>query len=1240
MAAPPKGSGGIYEVVVDRPVAISMVFIAAVVFGVVSYTRLPLNLFPDLTYPTLTVRTEYPGAAPEEVETQVCRPLEEELSTIPGLVEISSISRAELGDVILEFDWDTNMDEVSQMARERMSRMMLPAETQRPILLRYDPSLDPILRIGITGGDNEYLLRHLSENIVKRKLEVLSGVAAVKVRGGLEREIAIELDEGLLAKRGLTIEGVAGRLAAENLNLAGGSIKEGDTEYLIRTLNEFRSVEEIREVLIPCPDGTPTRLGDLGTVTASHREREVVGHIDGTSSVEIRVYREADANVVRVARSVKAALFGAPGVQRQIAMIENAIEKEQARREGGGGLLGRLAGDDDSAAEGERSDAPAAAETETEAETESEAGEKKPGLSFGPGGGEGGPDKLEQLETALADLEEMQRKAGVVRYHVPEGVELHLVGDQSAFIEDSLRDVRGAALIGGLLAVLIIFLFLRDVWSTLIISVAIPLSVVMTFTPMFLSGVSLNLMSLGGLALGIGMLVDSSIVVLESIYRCREEGDEPRAAAVRGAREVAAAVAASTFTTVAVFFPIVFVKGVAGQLFGNLALTVVFSLLASLCVALFLIPMLAARRLGTGSRAVVRFGRFQAFGPVQAWQQLRHGLGSVTDFVRRGSGIGKVLRALLSPAAYVYVVLRGVVMLPLSTLTFVGGAIVAVFGKIVVGVGRAVFGGGGKLLGPLLRLFDRAQAGLTAAYTRLLDGALGHRSTVLVIAVLLLLGSVLLAARLGQELIPTVHQGEFDVELSNPVGTPLEETLGTLALVEERIADTPGVAQVMATAGTERTADAELGKGEHTIDLHVRVEGSGRLDRVEQAVQDELRRELGSIPDLEVQVREPTLFSFRAPVEIAVFGHDLTLLRRQVYAVVDEIDDLAQLTDVRTDLRRGFPELRIRYDREQLAARGLDIFTVARAVRDKVEGNVATDLRGRDDRIDVRVRLRPSQVDRVEDIERLNVNPAGNPPIWLTSVAQLEMAEGPSEIRHVDQRRAGLVTAGLAGFDLGGATRSIEQRLERMAWPPEFTYEIRGQSREMEVSLRSLRFALGLAVFLVYVIMAATFESFRHPFVILFSIPLAIVGVIPVLALLRISMSVLVLIGAIVLAGIVVNNAIVLVDYVNQLRRRGLALAEALRTAGQARLRPILITTMTTVLGLLPMAVGVGRGFEIRQSLAVTVIAGLLASTLLTLVVVPVVYHLLAGRDPSPDPTDAAPDATPDTQAAEPADAG
>ena len=1195
---------GIYGVVVSRPVAISMAFLAAVVFGLVSYSRLPLNLFPDLTYPTLTVRTEYPGAAPEEVENQVCRPVEAELATIPSLIEITSISRAELGDVILEFDWDTDMDEVSQMVRERLARLTFPEEVQRPLLLRYDPSLDPILRIGVAGDSDLFLLRHLSEDLVRRRLEVIPGVAAVKIRGGLVREISIDVDQGRLAARGLTIDVVSQRLAAENVNLAGGSIKQGDTEYLIRTLNEFRSAEEIAEVLIPCPDGTPTKLGDIATVQTTHREREVVGHIDGHESVEIRIYREADANIVTVSRAVKETLFGSAEQQAYVQAYQEYLEAEAA-----GELDGVAEGDKDSRA----TDRTQADKDKKRLQRKGGGKRRGRGGKHGGGGGAGGGGLDKPFDPAS---DEFRKMTGFLAWQMPEGTELHTVADQSRFIEDSLSDVKKAALLGGVLAVLIIFLFLRDLWSTLIISLSIPLSVVITFTPMYLAGVSLNLMSLGGLALGIGMLVDSSIVVLESIFRCREEGDGPRAAAIRGAREVAAAVAASTFTTVAVFFPIVFVKGVAGQLFGNLALTVVFSLLASLCVALFLIPMLAARRLDTVPRPATKLGTLQQFGPRAAGRQLVDSLRGLRERFRDAGGLRKLGWLLLLPAGLGYLLVRFVVMLPLSIVTLLLSWIVGLLGKIFVRIARLFGGGGGMLLRPLIRVFDESYNLLEATYLALLDGALAVRGAVLALALVLFIGAVGLAGVLGQELIPAVHQGEFDVELSLPVGTPLDETLRVMEDVETRVGAIEGVERVLATAGTEKTSDAELGKGEHTIDLHVIVVSQGRLDQVEERVQEGIRDRLGEIPGLTVRIREPALFSFRAPVEVAIYEHDLNSLRSQVDGVVDTLSGIRELQDVRTDLRPGFPELRIRYDREQLVARNLDLLAVAQAVRDKVEGNVATDLRGRDDRIDVRVRLRQSQVARLDQVRHLNVNPAGNPPIQLQDVAELTMDEGPSEIRHIDQRRAGLVTASLEDFDLGGASASIDRKLAKKARKQKLEYDIRGQSREMEVSLGSLRFALMLAVFLVYVIMAATFESFRHPFVILFSIPLAIVGVIPVLGVFGIPISVLVLIGGIVLAGIVVNNAIVLVDYVNQLRRRGLSLVEALRTAGRARLRPILITTMTTALGLLPMAVGVGRGYEIRQALAVTVIAGLLASTLLTLVVVPVVYSLLAGRVP------------------------
>jgi len=551
-----------YSFTTTRPVAIFMIVIAVCVFGMVSYDQLALNLMPDISYPSLTVRTEYPGTAPEEVETTISRPIEQELGVVSNLVSISSISKAGFSDIILEFTWDTDMSAAVQDVREKLDQVFLPPETKKPLILRYDPTLDPILRLGLYGEMSLFAQRYIAEEEIKRELETLDGVAAVKVRGGLEEEIRVELNERQLVLLGLNIQEVNQRLAQENINLAGGNLKEGQTEYLVRTLNEFRNENEIENLVIGRRQGVDIRLKDVGTVTRTNKEREVITRVNGKESVEIEIYKEADANIVTVAAAVKDRIFGTAEQQAFVANLKKRAA-EPARQNG-----------------------------------EAKPAEKKDAKD---GQGKG--------DAAAAQAMLMKRMTNFMAYQLPPNTGIELLSDQSTFIKSAVDEVKGTAIMGGILAIVVLYIFLRRVWNTIIVAIAIPISVIATFGPMFMFDVTMNIMSLGGLALGIGMLVDNSIVVLESIHRLREEGHDIVTACVRGTSIVGGAVLASTLTTVAVFFPIVFVKGIAGQIFGDMALTVVFSLLASLAVALFVVPMLASRGIKDEYLADIR-GRF------------------------------------------------------------------------------------------------------------------------------------------------------------------------------------------------------------------------------------------------------------------------------------------------------------------------------------------------------------------------------------------------------------------------------------------------------------------------------------------------------------------------------------------------------------------------------------------------------------------------------------------------------
>ncbi|MCP4915722.1 MAG: efflux RND transporter permease subunit [Proteobacteria bacterium] len=1106
---------GFFRLIASRPVAVLMIFLAEVVFGWVSYAQLPLNLMPDLSYPTLTVRTEYAGAAPEEVEAQVSRLVEEALSTSDGLVGIQSRSRAELSDVVLEFDWGTDMSGASQGVRERIQTIWFGDGIDRPLILHYDPSLDPILRVALsTAPDDEqapsgtaalFMLRELADQEIKRELEALDGVAAVRVRGGLERQVSVEVREDWLAARGVTLDQVTSVLLAENVNIAGGSIREGDTEFLIRTLNEFSTLEEIRDLEVPRSDGTRVPIEDLATVRETWKERQVVSHLGGREAVELEVFKEADANIVEVARRVKQHLGETPMPQ----------------------------------------------------------------------------DGMGQMTAPLRD-------------RLPDGVVFSVLDDQASFIEDAISNLFQTAMLGGFLAVGILFLFLRDVRSTAIIASSIPISVICTFAALHLGGVTLNLMSLGGLALGIGMLVDNSVVVLEAIAVHREAGLGRKEAAIKGTREVAAAVIASTLTTVAVFVPIVFVEGVAGQIFGDLAMAVVFSLLSSLQAALVLVPMLAAREVvrpqGLETLASVWTGaRFGSIGQLkESWSWNRE----------------KPLRFLLLP----YQLFRFSLRLPLEIFAFLFGAVIGFGGRAVSWVGRLVLpwinrvllGGAGVFQSGYQRLADR--------YPTVLRAALDRPGSVLGGAALALFAAFLLSGAVGQELIPEVHQGRFTVATQLPVGTPLDKTVAVTEFVESTILADLDVAQVYSAIGSEGRADARADEGEHSSRVLVQLEPGGDLAGRQAEVAERIRSQLSDVENLDVRIETSSLFTVRTPVEVVVSGQDLDELRIAADAVVDQLTRIGGLRDVRSSLVPGFPEIRIRYQRDLLDRFGLTTRSVATAVRDKVQGAEASRLARGERRVDMVVQLVEADRSSLEDLGRINVNPALDPPIPLSAVAVLEEAAGPSEIRRVDQRRAAVVSANLEGLDLASTQDVITNALRGVDLPSGYDWELAGQTLEMQRSLRSLAFALLLAVFLVYVIMASTFESLTHPFVILFSVPLAAVGVLPALAITGSAMSVVVFIGLIVLAGMVVNNAIVLIDRVNQGRAEGLDAREAVLVAGRARLRPILITTFTTALGLLPLSLGIGAGAEMQQPLALTVIAGLVSSTLLTLVVVPVVY--------------------------------
>lgn len=1107
-----------------RPVAVIMIFLAAVVFGIFSLLRLPLTLMPELSYPTLTVRTEYAGAAPEEIENDVSRPIEEALGVIGGLNKISSISRSGVSDVVLEFVWGMDMAEATQSVLEKLDLVFLPDEAQRPLILHFDPSLDPIMELSFSGTGTRFegesglrRLRRLAELQIKRQLEPIQGVAAVRIRGGLEEEIHVLLEEEQLRRSNISISNVVTQLSQDNINVAGGTIKEGRSEYMVRTLNEFETIQEISDSLVTKIGERKIRISDLGRVKLSHKDRQIKTQTDGGESVLIEIYKEADTNMVTLAKRIKERI----GEVNPEKPVEETTEKQGNRNS--------------------RND-------------------RNKGLA-----------------------EQLFREEGAI---------LKVAADRSLFIESSINEVFSTALFGGVFAILILFLFLRDAKATFIVGISIPISIIMTFAPLKLTGVSLNIMSLGGLALGIGMLVDSSIVVLESIFRCKEEGDDVVRAAIRGTQEVRGAVFASTLTSIAVFFPMVFVAGIAGQIFGDLGISVVTSLLASLIVALFLIPMLASRRpldLSKGSQSGHPWYTFKS------WLQLKKSLRTQKIILAPYFLFRFLIAAILE--------FIGKIILGLFTLI---SYIVAFFKMIVVFIFKII-------AWVPLWIMDRVLNFCQAIYPPVIRWALRNAAVV----ALLVLGCVFwiwaLASKMDTELLPEVHQGEFTFEVSLPVGTPLEETAKALDGVEKAIlANKEHIDTLLVTYGYDVNNTKRSDEGEHTAKFKVLLEPSRNPKILEEKVMARLRQQFEPLPDVNFRVTRPVLFSAATPIEVEIYGTDLKKLRERATATAELLRGLPELSDVESTLKRGAPEIQIRYDRDRLMQYQLNLDTIARLVRAKIKGDEATKFNYKDRRVPILVQLRESNRTSVEDISQITVNPGGEYPIPLESVAELFLDEGPSEVRRIDGSRTAVISANLGNASLGNAVRTIEDTLQKnLDWQGELTYAITGQNEEWERSKGSLYLALFLSLFLVYVIMASQFESLAYPLVIMFTVPLAFLGTFLGLQWLGISLSVVVFLGMIMLAGIVVNNAIVLVDYINTLKQRGLELQDAIITAGKVRLRPILMTTATTVLGLLPMAIGAGDGAEIRTPMAIAVIFGLISSTILTLVVIPAIYYII-----------------------------
>ena len=1011
-----------------RPVFTVMVTLVVVLVGLIALIRLPVELMPDISFPTLSISTGYPNSSPEIVEQLISRPIEEAMSAVPGVEEISSSSSEGSSNVRISFAWGTNLEAAAADVRDRLDRVIprLPDDADRPRLFKFDPNSFPVMAVGVFGDLEAQVLRQIVDDQVLYRLERVPGVAAVDIFGGVQREIHVELLPERLHALGVPIDQILSRLRANNVETPIGSVDRGSFQVNVRASGVFTGLDDIRDTIIADQDGVPVRLSQIAMVEDTEQEQTRIARINGQTGIRLSISKQSGKNTVEVAR----------GVRREI----------------------------------------------------------------------------ERLNLDLSQ------------------VRLVVLNDTSAYIRYSINNVGSSAVYGGLIALAVLLFFLRSLPGTAVIGLTIPISIVATFALMYFSRFTLNIMTLGALALGVGNMVDNAIVVLENIHRYRDAGETPLAAAVRGSDEVGTAITASTLTTLVVFLPLIFTRGLAGVMYKQLAVVVAFAQVCSLAAALTMVPMLAVRLLrraaGAGGPA-----EGEAATPAPA---------GVDAAGRNGTG----------PAGG-----RGLV-------SWVGG------------------------------LLDR----LAAGYERLLRGALDRRRLLFTGVAVLFAGALLLIPLVAGELMPTTDQGQVRVSAEMEQGTRLEVVDAKFRteiepLVREAV---PEAASIVTSVGGG--GGPQGGSGSININLKPR----GERTRTDEQIAEDLTRRLAAVPGVRVRVRTGQGFfqlgggnTNAERLQIEIRGHDLAVADRLAARVQEAVGGVEGVTDVRLSREAGTAEEHLVIDRGRAADLGLTPQQVATALQAVIAGSQAGSFREDGSEYPIVVRLAGADSMSLEQVLSQPVLNTGGQPVPLGSLVRVRPATAPGRIERRDQERVINVYANTGGGDMGRVIADARQRLRAIPVPREFSILLTGDYEAQRETNRELVLSVALALLLVYMVMACLYESLLDPLIVMFSVPLAVIGVVLMLLATGTAFNVQAGIGALMLGGIVVNNAILLVDQTNLLRRKeGLPLRQAVELAARHRLRPILMTALTTIVGLVPLAIGFGEGERCRPRWPVRSSAG------------------------------------------------
>ena len=1022
---------------IQRPVTMFMLSAVVTLLGLISLTRLPVDLMPEFPPPTLNIRTSYAGVGPLEMEELITRPIEQAVGAVPGLTRIESSSSEGNSQVQLNFEWGSNLAESADEVRTRMDRVRgrLPEDADPPTIQKFDPSQLPVAQIGIEGDYDPVTLREIAQNEIAPRFERIDGVAAVNVNGGLRRQIHVDLSKEKITALNLSVTQVVSSLRQENQNTPLGEIYQGDATFLVRSQGQFQSVEDIRNLVVMTRQGVPVYLRDIADVKDTTEQRRNFMRINGRPGIQIQVQKQSGKNTVEVAKLVHA----------EVARVNNEVP----------------------------------------------------------------------------------------------GLKMTVVQDNSRFISRAIQNVQEHAMIGGILVVLIIFAFLRDFRSTLIVCTSIPVSVIGTFALLYFGGFTLNTMTFGGLALGIGMIVDAAIVVLENTHRHLHMGKDRMTAAIDGSEEVWSAILASTLTHIAVFLPLLFLSGTASIMFTQLSVVVMFSLIMSLFVAVTIVPVLCSRWLKTPDEEAAATGIMARF----------------------------------------------------------------------------------------YRLSERFLEGMDEGYRKAIHVALQHRPTVIVSAAALVALAAVLYQRVGTELVTQTDEGEVNINVELALGTRIEPTEQALLTVENRVKELVPEATTIITQGGGGGNNWQGGGGNTSRgQIRLILKPRDERTRTNEQVAIDLRRQLaGILPGVVVRANPSggnnQIMRFlsgggtnnqgqASRLQLEIRGHDLDDARRVAQDARELMENTPGIADVSLSREDGRPEIAIRVDRPKAAMLGMSVQSVASTIQTNVAGTTAAQFRERGNEYPVVVRLREADREEISDVGDVLLSTPTGQVVPAKNILQVSREAGPTQIQRKNMERVTRVNAEIE-IPLSEAVKAVQARLNQIRVPPDFSVGFGSELEEQARSFAQLRTVLILAILLVYAVMASQYESLRDPFIIMFSVPVAAIGVVGSLLLTNTSFSMQAYIGIIMLAGIVVSNAILLVDYINTLRRRdGMPLREAVELGGRTRLRPILMTSIATMLGLVPMAIGLGEGGELQAPLARVVIGGLLTSTLVTLVLVPAVYTL------------------------------